>query len=196
MLAVSLAVNLLAATAGVVYVVRHAAPETPDYPALGVERFEALPGAALTLVGDSQVQNGRWSELLGEPAANRGIGGQTVADTASWISLPLSDPKVRQLVVWAGTNDVLEGIPPEETGKDLSTLLERVHEARPDVAVTVLTVPPMPAHPEVKATNAAITRAAGSVVDVGPLPLEPDGVHVTPAGYVKVANLLRPHVVG
>ena len=177
-------------------------------PAERTDGSGATPGAAgprVALVGDSQVAWGRWEELLGQPVLNRGISGQTVADTLATLDAQLQGTDdVRTVVVWAGTNDVLRDVPPEQVHRDLDQLLTRVGELRAGADVLVLTLPPLPARPaEVEAVNARITEAAehagASIVDVLPALtgdglLQDDGVHLTDAGYRAAAQELARHL--
>lgn len=175
-------------------------PPRPDFPRLGVERFGALPGAEVAFVGDSQVQNAPLAELVGE-VAQRGIGGQTVADTAAWLDVTLDDDGLQRLVVWVGTNDVIEGHDPDRVRADMAALLAQIDEERPDVDVVLLSVPPLRDYPgKAGPVNQALEEAANEAdatwVDVtGRLGsdglMDVDGAHITPAGYVAIAPALR-----
>ena len=89
----------------------------------------------VTLIGDSQVQRGEWSELLGAPAANHGVGGLEIRDVTA---------RVRQVVpqgggpvvVWAGTNDLVRRGPAEVEG-DMAALMQMQMAAGPPSAEAV-----------------------------------------------------------
>lgn len=175
-------------------------PSRSQFVELARERFGNLPGAAVAFVGDSHVQNAPLSELVGQ-VASRGIGGQTVDDTAAWLDAVLDDPELERLVVWAGSNDILRGKPAEQTGEDMQALLAAVEDARPEVEVALLSVPPLRDSAEdVAAMNDVLREAAedsgAEWLDVtGDLSadglMDSDGIHLTPSGYVAIAPALR-----
>lgn len=208
-LAVSLAFNVFALIAGGLLLghagVRGTAeaaglvePRRPAYDFYAAERWEGLPGwDGTVLIGDSQVERGPWAELLGEPVAVRGQSGALTAEVVGWADdIPTG---ARRVIVWTGSNDVLQGHPAERVGQDVEGLLRTVRAQAPHAIITVLTIPPLAGQDRVGAANDAIRQAAAhvgaSLVDPTDALSEPgafvhDGVHLTADGYEAVARAL------
>lgn len=205
LLVVSLVVNLLGAAAlgllareqGAHNVLESAGlvePRRPAFDFYATERFEGLPGQGVVLVGDSHVERGPWSELLGRPVAVRGQFGQMIYEVAASLDVTL-DGKAEAVVVWAGSNDVMSGRSLGQIEADMADLLERIG---PQTRVVVLSIPPLVGfNSEVEAANDTIRlaadRAGATFVDVTePLrgKLAHDGVHLTADGYKSVSDAL------
>lgn len=174
-------------------------PDTPrrDFLVEAHAFFDGLPGADLTVLGDSLAASGPWSELLVEPVAVRAVSGARIADVVRWVPFALAHRPTR-VVVWAGTNDVLEGRTVAQIGKDYAALLAALAQAAPGVEVTCLSVPPLRSHEGAAlAASETMRRAADSArwVDVTGVVSAPgvlyDGVHITAVGYVGVSDELR-----
>lgn len=170
----------------------------------GKEPMETLEVPGVTLIGDSQVALGPWSELLGRPVDNRGVSGLEIAEVAAFVDQVVA-PDADHVVVWAGTNDVIRR-GPDSIEADMAELLAAVRAQAPGAQVVVLTVPPLRGDVDgIPRANAALERAAEGadavVVDVTgalavPGRMHADGVHLGEAGYEAVGELLVAELDG
>lgn len=171
-------------------------PRRPAYDFYAGERFDELPGAPVVVIGDSQAENGPWSELLDEPAAVRGQGGATTAEIAGWAAtVPDTTERV---IVLAGSNDVLLGTDHGQLRADA----EHLYTALPGEVVAV-GVPPLAGREAEAASANAVLRDAADAAGAtwldptealaGPGLLRHDGVHLTGAGYEALARLPELH---
>ncbi|APF40634.1 SGNH/GDSL hydrolase family protein [Neomicrococcus aestuarii] len=156
------------------------------------ERFDDLPGADTLVIGDSLVEQGRWSELLERPVANRGIYGAKTSEITGWASK--IHPETQTVIVWAGTNDALDSV---DFAQDYEQLLSTIESAT-DARIITLTAPPARGF-DTSAVNLTISEVSAQhnavVVDVTDAlsqdrMLANDGLHLSGAGYVQVAKLL------
>lgn len=206
-LAVSLVFNALGLIAVVMYV-SHVGPRTvaeqagiveprrPAFQTYADERFNDLPGADILIIGDSLVEQGRWSELLDRPVANRGMYGAQTAEITSWASKIKEE--TRTVVVWAGTNDA----PGHDSfANDYDRLLSTI-EAATDARIIAITAPPTTLL-DVSSVNAIIksvsAKHGATVLDVTEIFQNGnlhalDGLHLNGAGYIQVSALLQREI--
>jgi lysophospholipase L1-like esterase len=72
-------------------------------------RFDKNESAKVLILGDSLTAQGEWNAMLGEPlVANRGIDGDTSAGVLARVGDD-ADFRGDAVVIWIGTNDVLQG---------------------------------------------------------------------------------------
>lgn len=182
-------------------------PPAPDYPALGRARFADLPRSPgdVVVMGDSQVQNAPLADLVTD-VRQRGIGGETIDDVASWVDDVLK-PSPNRIVLLVGTNDILRGHSVQRFAEDYTALLDGIAAKAPDTRRVVLSVPPLGAehHADVDTYDDALKRVAARAgaryVDIysalagsdGALRPEfsADGTHLSAQGYARIAPLLR-----
>lgn len=166
----------------------------PAYDVYAEERFEGLPGAPVAVVGDSHADLGSWSELLGEPVAERGQSGATTAEIAAWADEVSAD--TGKTIVLAGSNDVLTGTPLDRLRADAA----RLYTALPGEVVAVGVPPLAGLEDQAAAANDALRAAAEEAgarwvdptgVLSGPGLMRHDGVHLTGDGYLALATALR-----
>jgi lysophospholipase L1-like esterase len=194
----------------------------PVYSPFHVQRaavFEAMPvpRGAVLFFGDSLIENCEWSELLGVPAANRGISGE---DTSALVAVvpALGDLHgVDSVFVAAGVNDVRVGFEGEAFAARYRALLNALHRAAPQAQITVQSL--LPVNPgldpvfrglpaKIRAANQMLARLASEMgfryLDVYRAFVDPsglmdrrytsDGLHPNGAGYQVWGKLLRPLV--
>lgn len=173
---------------------------------------------AVVMIGDSLTADGEWSELLGPQVVDRGIG----RDTTAWLldRLPTVPPsKVAFLLI--GTNDVIQGVPLDQTEARTQTIVVALRRKVFLQSVPHLAAPA--AAPRRKAfdrsaphfaeTYTALNRkidrlnesnrafcATGACVFVDIRPaiegkLAADGMHLNGRAYVDWAATIRPLVV-
>lgn len=148
------------------------------------------------------------------PVVNRGFGGSEVVDSthfADRILLPLGP---RQIVLYAGENDLARGKPPEQVFADYQDFVHTMQDASPGMVVSFTAIKPSPGRRELFAdfreTNRLIEewsreRQSLDYIDTFNAMLnsegEPrtelwtsDGVHINRAGYKLWASVIRPYL--
>ena len=174
-------------------------------------RAPALEGD-LIAVGSSTIR--RWEglrALLGPWGLHqRGFGGAHMRDLAL-LGDTLSDlPGARGLVVFAGTNDIAGGAPPEQVAADARCFFQRVYLRHGGIPIWYLTITPTPARwavwDQARAADAQIAAFAEDlpwlrIVDssaaflaTGSPPaahlFDPDGLHLSADGYAILSAAL------
>lgn len=176
--------------------------------------FETIvvPPRRVLFIGDSITEGGLWSDLFPDlPTTNRGIGGEATYDLAERLDGAINDPLAVSLMI--GTNDLhgareLRDI--AQVADRTEAIIRRIRELAPDALLLVNSVLPRTDHfaRRIRALNernaAAAARHGATYVDLWPAFAEPSGavrkefsrdnLHITPAGYLAWAEVLRPHV--
>jgi hypothetical protein len=84
----------------------------------------------LVMLGDSITESGAWAELLGRPAANRALGGDTSALLLKRLDVSVPD-SARTVVIMIGLNDLKDSeFTPERTAANVETILRRLQGRR------------------------------------------------------------------
>lgn len=175
----------------------------PPYTAFAEERFQGLPGVDVTLIGDSQIERGPWSEVLNRPVANRGQSGKFINEVTADIPNDVN-PSTKNIVIWAGTNDVIsQAHGYTQIREDMEQLLQAARAQAPNAKLTVLTIPPVEPHSDlVKEANRALEDSAkesgATLVDTFSLltnEIAHDGVHLKGTGYTKIAPSIADAIV-
>jgi len=165
-------------------------------------------------IGSSSIR--RWPTLQedfpGVPVINRGFGGSTIADSTYYADKIVVPYHPRVIVMYAGDNDIAEGLTPTQVIDDFKAFVARVHRDLPETVIIYLPIKPTVARasmwPDMQTANAGIrdwaeTRPKVRYVDTvnamldkdgQPRPelLVDDGLHMNPAGYAIWINTLRP----
>ena len=193
LLALSLMLNLTSAGVASRWAFRRmVARRVPIYAELAAERFSGTPGGSVVFAGDSHIGSAPLLDML-TPYRQWGIGGQAIADIATWLPGMLN-VDVQRLVLSAGTNDVIEGTTAHEVVRRYKALLD----ALPDIPTTILGIPPVDGHEAVALTvsdglrDLAVARGADFIA----LPRAGlgDGIHLSHDDYMAVAERLREQV--
>ena len=176
--------------------------------------FEAVPvppGRVLFL-GDSLTEGGLWPDLFPDLAtSNRGIGGEATYDLVERLDAAINDPVAVSLLI--GTND-LHG-PRDlrataQIAERTDEIIRRIRESAPAALLLVNSVLPRTEHftSQIRELNernrAATDRYGATYVDLWPTFADGEGaikkeyardnLHLTPAGYLAWAEVLRPHL--
>ncbi len=115
-----------------------------------IARFEAAdkkqmpePGGVL-FIGSSSIR--MWKTLkqdfAGFSVINRGFGGSQIADSTHFAGRILHPYKPRQIVLYAGDNDVAAGKSPETVLADFQKFVKTVHAKLPEARISFIAIKP------------------------------------------------------
>ena len=159
----------------------------------------------LLLIGTSTIS--RWNtgcSFPGLTVVKRGLSGALIRDIDQNLDDLLGEMSPRQIVLYAGENDIVGNNDAEQVSQALLALIGRVQTRFPQARILVLAIKPTPARmaawPRAVTVNAALRAAAAQggyrVVEMasplmGPDGPDPryfvaDGIHLTPEGYARI----------
>lgn len=117
-----------------------------------IQAFEAADRAAppqpggILFVGSSSIR--LWPDLAGEfpgrAVLNRGFGGSTLAEVTHYAPRIIFPYRPRQIVVYAGDNDLASGMTPAEVAADYRRLVALVRRELPSARIAYISVKPSP----------------------------------------------------
>ncbi|WP_339092840.1 SGNH/GDSL hydrolase family protein [Variovorax paradoxus] len=180
------------------------------------ERFPA-PGGVV-FVGSSTVR--MWTRLAQDfprvPAGvvNRGFGGSTLNDCSLFARDLVVRYKPRQVVVYAGDNDLAEGRTPLQVLDSFARFANAVRAELPDTRISFVSVKPSPSReqllPQIRETNHVISAYLNLLpnsefIDIYTPMLGADGrprmelfrgdrLHMTDEGYRLWQSVIGPHL--
>lgn len=176
------------------------------------------PRHAVLFIGSSSIR--MWSTLAqdfaGTPVINRGFGGSEVRDSTYYADRIVVPYQPREIVFYAGDNDLAAGRSVQQVVQDTFAFIARVRRDLPGVPVVYLSIKPSPSRaqllPQIRQVNAQIAARAARLqgvhfVDVFTPMLGADGqprrelfredmLHMTPEGYAIWTRALKPYVEG
>jgi lysophospholipase L1-like esterase len=179
------------------------------------ERQPASDG--VLFVGSSTIR--LWSHLAQDfrqlpVLINRGFGGSTMADCNALARELVIQYRPKQILVYAGDNDLAEGRLPADVLKSFTGFVQKVRAALPDSHIAYISVKPSPARlsllPRIRETNALISDYlqtlpnAGYIDTFSPM-LNADGtprkelfksdrLHLNEAGYQLWKSVIVSHL--
>jgi lysophospholipase L1-like esterase len=168
------------------------------------------PGG-IVFVGSSTIRLWKTAEdFAGLPVINRGFGGSMIADSARYADRLVIPHKPRQVLLYAGGNDISSKKTPEQAFADYQAFVAKVHAALPETKIWFMSLFPTVRRAadddKVRALNALIAAHAKSnprlgFIDVAsalspdgkanPENLRPDGIHLSEKGYAIVSPIVR-----
>lgn len=145
----------------------------------------------------------------------RGVGGSTLAECSVLAHQLVGQYKPRQVVVYAGDNDLIEGRTPLQVLHSFARFANAVRADAPDARITFVSVKPSPSRekvlPQIRETNNIVsaylrTLTNSDYVDVFTPMLGADGrprvdlfrgdqLHMNAAGYALWQSLIASHLV-
>lgn len=168
-------------------------------------------------VGSSTIR--LWPHLAQDFSAQplvlqRGFGGSTLADCSALTRELVTQYKPRQVLLYAGDNDLAEGHSPAEVLGSFASFVQRVRAELPDSRIDYIAIKPSPSRlsllPRIRETNALIAGYAKTLADVGyidifspmlgaqglPRPelFRGDRLHLNAAGYQLWQSVIAPHL--
>jgi lysophospholipase L1-like esterase len=168
----------------------------------------------LVFVGSSTIV--RWKTLgqdfPGLNIINRGFGGNEIEDCTHFAEQTIFPYEPKMIFLRAGGNDIHNGKSPEQVFSDFKAFVDKVRTRLPNTEILYISMSPSIARlTEIennKAANALIKEYCEAspklkYIDTWDIPLGRDGqpdpamfvedkLHFSPAGYVKLAERVRP----
>ncbi|QHG86140.1 SGNH/GDSL hydrolase family protein [Xanthomonas sp. NCPPB 1638] len=172
------------------------------------------PRHGIVFVGSSSIRF--WDTLAqdfpGKPVINRGFGGSEVRDSTWYADRIVIAYAPRQVVLYAGDNDLNSGRTPEQVRDDVVAFVQRIRRDLPEARISYLSIKPSPARagllPSVATANRLIRDALAQFpqtdyVDVHTPMLDADGtprpqlfredrLHMTADGYALWRKAVAP----
>ncbi len=153
-------------------------------------------------------------DFPGTPTLNRGFGGSEISDSIHFTDRIVVPYQPRQIVIYAGDNDVSKGKSAEVVARDFKAFVKKVRGEMPGVRVAFIAIKPSLKRwnlaPEMKRANQMIRnycRWRRGVVyldiwnpmlgkDGKPRPelFIEDGLHLSREGYELWTSVIRPFV--
>lgn len=188
-----------------------------------IKAFEAAdrtnpPSAGgIVFTGSSSIR--LWKDLAddfkGLPVINRGFGGSQISDCVFYAQRIVLRYRPRQVVLYAGDNDLAAGRTPEKVFEDFKSFIRTVQDALPETRIVFISIKPSPSRwklaPQMRAANGLIadfirTDPRLSFVDVFTPMLDSEGkpraelfvadkLHMNRQGYAIWTSLIRPYLV-
>ncbi|MEJ7929258.1 SGNH/GDSL hydrolase family protein [Ramlibacter sp. AN1015] len=218
--AVFLALGLFAAAVAVAEPARPGGRWGADLAAFDLaDRASRPPPGGVLFLGSSSIR--LWSSLQQDFSAapvviNRGFGGSTMADCHALARQLVLPYRPRQVLVYAGDNDLAEGRTPHEVRDSFAAFVESVRAELPDARIDFIAVKPSPARahllPLAREANALVAEWAARVPNTGFIDIfgpmldaqgapraelfSADRLHLNAAGYALwrsvIASYLQP----
>ncbi|MDQ0069484.1 lysophospholipase L1-like esterase [Variovorax boronicumulans] len=178
------------------------------------------PPGGVVFVGSSTVR--MWTRLAQDFArvpggvVNRGFGGSTLADCSLFARDLVVRYKPRQVVVYAGDNDLAEGRTPLQVLDSFARFANTVRAELPDARISFISVKPSPSReqlmPQIRETNHVISAYLNLLpnsefIDIYTPMLGADGrprmelfrgdrLHMTDEGYRLWHSVIASHLPG
>ena len=171
----------------------------------------------IVFVGSSSIRLWRTlaEDFPGSRVLNRGFGGSHIADSVEFAERIVIPYAPRQVVMYAGGNDLNAGKPPEKVIADFKAFAGKMRAALPETEIAYISSAPNPARwaqvENVKAVNSAIEawmkdQPRMKFINVFPHMLGADGLpkpeifvedklHMNPAGYAIWKEVVGPFLV-
>ena len=169
-------------------------------------------------VGSSSIRF--WAQLAQdfEPmpvVINRGFGGSTMDDCHHFVQQLVVQYRPRQVMVYAGDNDLAEGRTPAQVLESFQGFVRAVRAELPQARIGYISIKPSPARagllPQVRETNALLKAYVGTLPNVDYIDIYhpmldaqeqprtelygPDRLHMNAAGYALWRGVIGPYVL-
>jgi len=174
------------------------------------------PRDGIVFSGSSYIR--KWTTLAadfpGLPVINRGFGGCELADVCLYADRIIIPCAPREVVIYAGGNDLSAGLPPPLVFGDFVALMTKLHHALPQAKLVFISCPPSPKRwaqtEKIKALNGLIAgyckKHGITFVNTFPLMLGADGrprpeiydedqLHMNATGYAIWRKAVAPCLI-
>jgi lysophospholipase L1-like esterase len=180
------------------------------------DRTNPPPPNAILFIGSSSIR--MWTNVAKDfpqhQVINRGFGGSQIADSVAFAGRIVIPYRPRQIVMYAGGNDLNARKSPAQVAADFKAFVGKVRAALPDTRITYISIAPNPKRwgqiEQVRAANRLIRnqcrRGRGlEFIDMHPHMLGPDGLprpdifladqlHMNAKGYAIWREIIGPHL--
>jgi hypothetical protein len=173
------------------------------------------PRGCIIFTGSSYIR--KWTTLAtdfpGLPVVNRGFGGCELADVCIYADRIVIPYTPREVVIYAGGNDISAGMAPPVVFGDFVALMKKLRQALPQAKLVFISCPPSPKRwaqtEKIKTVNGLIAgycrRHEITFVNTFPLMLGADGrpkpeiyvedqLHMNPTGYAIWRQAVAPYL--
>ncbi|GAB4034799.1 SGNH/GDSL hydrolase family protein [Spirosoma jeollabukense] len=171
---------------------------------------------AIVFTGSSSIR--LWENVTdyfpGKPVLPRGFGGSQLSDVLYYADRAIVAYHPKQVVLYAGENDVAAGKTGQETYERFVALFEHVRQKLPTVSFAFISLKPSPSRrkffPEMDVANRLIKdylakQKNTDFIDIRPVMLgkngqpvgilfKSDSLHMLPEGYKRWASVVRPYL--
>jgi len=198
------------------------AEDKPNRFEADIQKFEEQdrqtppPDRPILFVGSSSIRLWDLQRSFPElPVINRGFGGSQISDVLQYTDRIVLRYKPKQIVFYAGDNDLASGKSAETVVEDFARFVARVHAALPETPIVFITIKPSKSRwklwDEAQAANRRIKVQAEfdkllTVLDIAPLILGDDGepnlelfrddkLHLNEKGYERLTEAVKPLLV-
>lgn len=182
------------------------------------ERSDATnppPRGCIVFAGSSYIRFWNVQEDFPDlPVVNRGFGGCELADVCDYADRIIIPYAPREVVIYAGGNDINAGMQPQIVFGDFVALARKIHHALPRTKLVFISCPPSPSRwhetAQIKEVNGLIANYCRhhriAYVDTFSLMLGPDGqprpdiyradrLHMNATGYAIWNDAVRPYLL-
>ena len=179
------------------------------------DRIAPPPKGCIVFVGSSSIR--LWKTLCQDfpdlPVVNRGFGGSQLADSVRFADRIIIPYAPRQVVVYAGTNDIHSGKPPKVVYGDFVALVTKLRSRLPKTRLAFISCQVAPIRwadvDKIRQFNAMVEtychRYGLTFINTFPLVLRPDGqpdpdlfaadrLHMNEKGYTLWRQAVGPHL--
>jgi len=188
-----------------------------------IQRFEEAdrtsppPRNGILFVGSSSIRLWRTlaQDFLGKPVFNRGFGGSQLADSVNFADRIIIPYAPKQVVIYAGVNDLHAGKSADAVYGDFVALVSKIHRELPKAKVLFIALSTNPSRwAEVEQVREVNRRAADycrqrdwiTFVDTFSLMLDAEGrplpdifvadkLHMNSKGYAIWREVIAPHLL-
>jgi lysophospholipase L1-like esterase len=184
----------------------------------GIEHREMespLVTGGILFTGSSSIR--LWNTLAEDypevELANRGFGGSQISDLIGYFDRVVMPGKPRQIIIYAGTNDINAGESAEQVLADFATLCGMIERALPGTKIALIGAAPNPARWEQREeqqqfnamASAYCERMGYDYIDVWTPMMGEDGLpsrdiyvedklHMNDAGYAMWQQIVSPYL--
>jgi len=174
------------------------------------------PPHAILFLGSSSIRFWKLDKwFTNMDVINRGFGGSEISDSIYFFDRVVTPYHPRQIVFYAGDNDIAAGKSPEQVAKDFASFTSMVHKTLPGTKITFLAIKPSIARwklvDKMRQANVLIKKQVQAdprleYIDTFSALLDPkgqprkdlfrkDGLHLNEDGYALWTGLLYPHLL-
>jgi lysophospholipase L1-like esterase len=180
------------------------------------DRERAPSAGGVVFVGSSSIR--LWPDLerrFASPVIKRGFGGSRLADCAAHVDRLVNRYRPRQVVVYAGDNDLAEGHTPAEVLASFESFAAGVHRSLPGTRITFVSIKPSVLRAKLLASMREANRLISEYAHAHPEQLDyvdvftpmldasgapraelfgADGLHLNDAGYALWQELISQRI--